>query len=306
MDPDFDVVHWLHLHKTEIYKQLLFDWQDLHHSDNTVTTLGDIADMLDLTESEADHDDNIAASILLGSTSVLNVKMHLRHLWYVMVWVAQPPDDWTECKQSQRSRLYILKPIIVVVHINGQPYQALPNSDSLSDFISTTLIDQLCLHYGVFESLLNLQLAMSGSCSKVKVTVTAQMDYQDIHKDHTFNIININSYNMILGMPFLYQHQVLLGFNSTQVTVHSNWPLAIHGAQAITIESHTTVILKNQIESYHTKLQCYAKDICKEAVETPLLPLCASNHVISLINEHHIYSWQPSKCPEPLQPLWRI
>ena len=99
------------------------------------------------------------------------------------------------------------------------------------------------------------------------------MNYQD----RTFDVINIDSYNMILGTPFLYQHQVLLGFNPAQVTVRSNHSLPIRGTQAFTIESHATKILKDWVDSYHAQLQNYAKDICKEAVETPLAPLCAIN-----------------------------
>ena len=65
----------------------------------------------------------------------------------------------------------------------------------------------------MLENLLSLQLAVSGSCSKVKAMVMAQMDYQDIHENCMFDIINIDPYDMILGTPFLYQHQVLLDFN---------------------------------------------------------------------------------------------
>ena len=50
----------------------------------------------------------------------------------------------------------------------------------------------------------------------------------------------------------------------------------------------------------------YAKDICKEAVETPLPPLRAINHVITLIDAHRVYAWRPAHCPEPLCPLWRM
>ena len=69
----------------------------------------------------------------------------------------------------------------------------------------------------------------------------------------------------------------------------SSQSLPICGAQAFTIESHATEIMKDQIDLYRTELQDYAKDICKEAVETPLPPLCVINHVIPLIDEHRVY-----------------
>ena len=71
--------------------------------------------------------------------------------------------------------------------------------------------------------------------------------------------------------------------------VCSNQSLPICGAQVFMIESCTTEIMKDQVDLYQTELQDYAKDICKEAVEIPLPPLHATNHVIPLINEHQVY-----------------
>lgn len=59
------------------------------------------------------------------------------------------------------------------------------------------------------------------------------------------------------------------------------------------------------IESYQRELLDYARDICKEAHETPLPALRSINHVIPLINEDNMYSWHQSKCPEVMRPLWR-
>ena len=102
----------------------------------------------------------------------------------------------------------------------------------------------------MLETSLNLQLAVSGSRSKVKSTATVRFDYQNIHEDRTFDIINIDSYDMILGTPFLYQHQILLGFNPAQVTVRSDHSLPIKCAQAITIELRVTSLQQGQIELY--------------------------------------------------------
>ena len=139
------------------------------------------------------------------------VNSHIRNTFGTL-WCGSLNPQTTEHNAGQvkgRDQV-ILKPTIVAVQINGQPCRALLNSGSLSDFISTTLVNQLHLHCDVLENPLNLQLAVSGLCGKVKATVTAQMDYQDIHENCTFDVININSYDMILGTPFLYQHQVLL------------------------------------------------------------------------------------------------
>jgi hypothetical protein len=70
------------------------------------------------------------------------------------------------------------KPIIVVVHINGQPACALLDSGSLEDFISTTLADQLKLTKVELTKPLALQLAVQGSRSKVNWGMEAESRYQ--------------------------------------------------------------------------------------------------------------------------------
>ena len=72
------------------------------------------------------------------------------------------------------------KPVIVVVQINGQPCRALLDSGSLSDFMSTTLADQLKVKLELLDKPLPLQLAVSGSRSQVKVRTSVRFQYQKI------------------------------------------------------------------------------------------------------------------------------
>src|SRR5438309_2534713 len=101
-------------------------------------------------------------------------------------------------------------------------------------------------------------------------------------------------------MPFLYQHQILLGFNLAQVTVQSIDSLAIQAPHAITLESQATTLKKDKIEQYWTQLQDYMHDICKEAIDMPLPPLRVINHIIPLLDKNKVYSWRPLKCPKAL------
>lgn len=197
------------------------------------------------------------------------------------------------------------KPVVVVVKVNKQSCRALLDSGSLSDFISTTLVDQLGLELHILDTPLPLQLAVSGSRSKVKANVTPWIEYQDIKEKRRLDVANLDTYDLILGTPFLYQHQGLLGFNPAQVTVRSAESLAIQAPHAVTLESRATILEKDKIEQYRTQLQEYVHDICKEAIDTPLPPLRVINHVIPLLDENKVYSWRPSKCPEALKPLWR-
>lgn len=197
------------------------------------------------------------------------------------------------------------KPLVVATKINGRTCRALLDTGSLSDFMSTTLADQLKLELTTLDKPINLQLAVSGSRSRVKVQTCPEFEYQDIKEKRTFDVINLESYDLILGTPFLFQHKMQLGFNPSQVTVRSNECLPISGTQVLTLESRATEIAKSKIDSMRDELIEYAKPICKEAIETPLPPLRAINHTIPLIDENKVYAWRPSKCPEQMKPLWR-
>ncbi|KAJ8580107.1 hypothetical protein M405DRAFT_700064, partial [Rhizopogon salebrosus TDB-379] len=190
--------------------------------------------------------------------------------------------------------------LVVVVLINDRPCRALLDSGSLTDFISTTVVDQLKLKFDLLEKPIPLQLAVSGSRSVVKATVTVDLKYQDISGPRTLDIANLEAYNVILGMPFLFQHQVLLGFNPSEIKICSVEPLPIRGAQSQILELQGSSSEADKIATYREELSQYAKDICKKAVETPL----EINHVIPLIDEHKVYTWRQSRCPEALRPLW--
>ncbi|KAF8808285.1 hypothetical protein BYT27DRAFT_7189062 [Phlegmacium glaucopus] len=114
------------------------------------------------------------------------------------------------------------KPIVVKVTIDGHPAWALLDSGSLGDFMSSTLADQLSVKKEKLDVPLPLQLAVQGSRSKVNAVTSVQFQYQGINEQQTFDIININNYDLILGTPWMHQHQVCLGFNPARVVIGSN------------------------------------------------------------------------------------
>ena len=149
----------------------------------------------------------------------------------------------------------------------------LVDSGLFSDFMSTTLADQLKVKIELLDKPLALQLVVSGSHGKVKAQTSVKLEYQQISETHIFDIINLDSYDLILGTPFLFQHQVLLGFNPSQVSVRSTESLLIRATQVLVLESRATEIVSDQIESLCEELCQYTLPICKEAIETPL-PSC--------------------------------
>ncbi|KAF9440524.1 hypothetical protein P691DRAFT_623237, partial [Macrolepiota fuliginosa MF-IS2] len=201
----------------------------------------------------------------------------------------------------------IPKPLVIMVKVARQPCQALLDTGSMGDFVLTTLADQLKLKLTELRKPLVLQLTISGSRGKVKHLAEVVFEYQDIQDKCTFHVANLDSHDVILGLPFLIQHShsVLVGFNPAQVMIRSEESLPLTHDQEWALSSSTVNFGEGRIEILWKELTEYAHDICKEAIETPLPPLCIINHVIPLIDEPKVYSWHPLKCPEALKPLWR-
>ena len=70
-----------------------------------------------------------------------------------------------------------------------------------------------------------------------------------MNETRTFDIINVDSYDLILGTPFLFQHQILLGFNPLQVNVRSTESLPIRGTQVLMLESRATEVVSDHIDA---------------------------------------------------------
>lgn len=131
----------------------------------------------------------------------------------------------SKVKSSER---LLPKPVIIKVKIDGQPARALIDSGSLGDFILSTLVDQLKLKRAVLDKAIGLQLAIQGSRSKINAEVSTQLEYQNIREYRRFDVINLNDYDLILGTPWMYQHQVCIGLNPVRIVIGSNDSLPIN------------------------------------------------------------------------------
>jgi len=129
------------------------------------------------------------------------------------------------------------------------------DSDSLSDFMSTMLANQLKLKTEILTKPLPVQLAVSGSHTKVNCSTTVQLQYQLINEQWHFDIMNLDGYNLILGTPFMFQHQVLIGFNPSQVVVKSAISLPLKGDQVTMLSSLAMDLMEVQLATLHDELQ---------------------------------------------------
>ncbi|KAF8804877.1 hypothetical protein BYT27DRAFT_7105938, partial [Phlegmacium glaucopus] len=132
------------------------------------------------------------------------------------------PSLQRNAAQVKSNHRVLPKPIVVKVAINDHPARALLDSGSLGDFMSSTLADQLAVKKEKLDIPLPLQLAVQGSRSKINAVTRVQFQYQGINEQRTFDIININNYDLILGTPWMHQHQVCIGFNPARVVVGSD------------------------------------------------------------------------------------
>ncbi len=196
------------------------------------------------------------------------------------------------------------KPIVVKIEINGHPVRALLDSGSLGDFISSTLVDQLSVAKETLTSPLSLQLAVQGSRSKVNSRATVKLKYQDINETRTFDVINLNNYDVILGTPWMYQHKVCLGFNPARVVIGSDDVLPLKTGIDTKLMVSMLTPEDRLVESAREELRQYAAPLCKEVNETDLPPFRAINHTIPLIDVTKTYPWRPSKCPEAFRAQW--
>jgi hypothetical protein len=196
------------------------------------------------------------------------------------------------------------KPLVVKVMVNGHPARALLDSGSLGDFISSTLADQLGVKRKQLDTPLSLQLAVQGSRSKVNSVATVRLEYQTINEDRTLDIININSYDLILGTPWLFQHQVCVGFNPARVVIGSDesQPLNMTAETKLMVNAMTPE--DRDLDKAREELRQYASPLCKDVSETNLPPFRAINHTIPLVDVSKTYPWRPSRCPEAFRSQW--
>ena len=154
-NPDFDLLHWLHIEKSKIFDELdRLQWESDEYIPSEAPDYPD-ADM-----------DGLHNELFIGAAKI-----------------SQHSDpDITALEQNtarvKQPDCVCLKPLVVVVKIDGHSCHALLDSGSFLDFISTTVANQLKLKLITLDKPLPLQLTISGSRGKVKQQATTRLQYR--------------------------------------------------------------------------------------------------------------------------------
>jgi hypothetical protein len=88
--------------------------------------------------------------------------------------------------------------------------------------------------------------------------------------------MNVSSYDIILGTPFLFDHKISMAFNETEITIgqiEANTQRGIPTRQAYFLETRTAHMRQENLDEIRTHLQELAVPLCKPAAETELPPI---------------------------------
>ena len=152
--------------------------------------------------------------------------------------------------------------------------------------MSTSLADQLHVNQEELDAPLGLQLAVQGSRSKINLRARCRFQYQNIDEERQFDVINLSNYDLILGTPWMYQHQVCLGFNPARVVIGADTALPIEKG----------VDTKLMVQTIDIEMD---EPLCKKMEDTESLPCRAINHAIPLIDANEKYPQCLLQRPEP-------
>ena len=117
-------------------------------------------------------------------------------------------------------------------------------------------------------------------------------------------MVNLNDYDLILGTPWLYQHQVYIGLNPARIIIGSNEVLLIlqNGDSKLLLGAMSMTELDMALAK--EELMRLAEPLCKCIEETELPPFRAINHTIPLLDFNKTYPWRASRCLEVFHGQW--
>ncbi|KAF8697705.1 hypothetical protein AX14_001294 [Amanita brunnescens Koide BX004] len=98
------------------------------------------------------------------------------------------------------------------MRINGHRAHVLLDGGSTLDMISANFATVQKLDMFQLKKPIKLQMATSGSRSVINYRAKAELHVGELKEQRYFDVVNLDRYNVILGTPFLKQHEVTLNY----------------------------------------------------------------------------------------------
>jgi Retroviral aspartyl protease len=115
-------------------------------------------------------------------------------------------------KNKKETRVFI-----TMVKVNSQEAVALLDSGCTTDMLSQELVRIAGIKVYKLTDQVPIQLGTRGSQPKISYSIKTTIKYGPIDMDHYFNVVNIDRYDVILGMVFMRRHGIALNFGMNQV-----------------------------------------------------------------------------------------
>ncbi|KIJ54616.1 hypothetical protein M422DRAFT_140122, partial [Sphaerobolus stellatus SS14] len=141
---------------------------------------------------------------------------------------------------------------------------------------------------------IGIQQAFQGSRAKLYYTATMDITIGQQTYTETFNIANVDYYNIMLGTPFLRRVKANIDFNGLGSIVINEETIDNDLSVCIQITKDDFTHLCSQWKEKYADL---FGDIPLE-----LPPMCEVNHRIKLIDPDKRFNYLLPKCPEALRP----
>jgi len=120
------------------------------------------------------------------------------------------------------------KTFVIMVKINGQEAIALLDSGCTMEAISPEMVQIVGLKVHQLTEQIPIQLGTKGSKSQINHGMKACIKIGTVENYHYFNVINIDRYDIIIGMVFMKQHGIVLDFEKDQVRMRGKNLYALH------------------------------------------------------------------------------
>jgi Retroviral aspartyl protease len=168
------------------------------------------------THSESEVEMVYEAEVLISSMR-LGIGITLPKTKITMI--AQPVKL---CKSSKLMKHPVrttkeTRAFISMVKVNSQEAVVLLDSGYMMDALSPELVRVTGIKVYELMDQVPIQLGTRGSQSKISCGIKTTIKYGPIDTDHYFDVVNIDRYDVILGMVFMRRHGILLDFGMHQV-----------------------------------------------------------------------------------------